>query len=160
MATNVELALNRAVFRLLECDQETYGQLTSEEGPAGSFSQKIHLGRALRIYGKDTQHNLDHIRLIRNAFAHSHAPISFETKEVKDAVAVMKQVPALPPVGVAAYADINMTERTSRNDYRRTCDITAHNLLIWAFSALYVRDPQDTPKSHEHRQYLWPKPLP
>jgi hypothetical protein len=52
-ATNVELALNFAVFRVLDWDDETFERLTSEEGPAGSFSQKIHLGRALRICGKD-----------------------------------------------------------------------------------------------------------
>jgi hypothetical protein len=162
MATNVELALNRAVFRVLEWDQETYAQLTSEEGPAGSFSQKIHLGRALRIYGKDTQHNLDYIRLIRNAFAHSHAPISFETKEVKDAVAILKQVPPLPPLGVAglASAGIEITEKTSRDDFRRTCDITAHNLLTWAFFLNVGGVLQDTPRSDELLQYLWRKPLP
>ena len=160
MATNVELALNRAVFRVLEWDQETYGQLTSEEGPAGSFSQKIHLGRALRIYGKDTQHNLDYIRLIRNAFAHSHAPISFETKEVKDAVAIMKQVPPLPPVAVAAYVDFDVTEKTSRSDFKRACDITTHNLLTWAFFLNVGRVLQGTPRSDELLQYLWRKPLP
>lgn len=44
MATNVELALNHAVFHVLEWDEDTFGQLTSEEGPAGTFSQNIHLG--------------------------------------------------------------------------------------------------------------------
>jgi len=160
MATNVELALNHAVFRVLDWDEDTFGQLTSAEGPAGTLSQKIHLGRALRIYGKETQHNLDHIRLIRNAFAHSHAPISFETKEVKDAVGILLQVPPLPPVGVAAYADLQQTEITSRNAFRRTCEITAHNLMVWGISALHERHPQDTRTSDEHREFLWRKPLP
>jgi hypothetical protein len=160
MATNVEIALNRAVFRVLEWDETTYGHLTSAEGPAGSFAQKIHLGRALRIYGEDTQHNLDYIRLIRNAFAHTHAPISFETKEVKDAVGLLKQVPAMPPVGVAAYVDYQASDFTSRNSFKRACDVAAHNLMVWGISGLHEKHPSDNGKSDEHREFLWRKPLP
>jgi len=160
MATNVEIALNRAIFRVLDWDEKTRGQLTSAEGPAGTFSQKIHLGRALRIYGEDTQHNLDYFRLIRNAFAHTHAPITFETREVKDAVGLLKLVAAMPPVGVAAYVDSQTTEITSRNAFKRACEIAAHNLMVWSISGLHERHPNDTRKSDEHREFMWRKPLP
>ena len=51
---------------------KTRGRLVSEEGPAGTFSQKILLGRALRIYREDTHHNLEYIRFIRNAIWRNH----------------------------------------------------------------------------------------
>lgn len=138
MATNVELALTTAIFRTVDWNPKTRGELTDDAGPIHTFAQKIRLGRALRIYGDDTHHNLDHIRHIRNAFAHSHAPISFETKEIQDAVAILRDLPASPPVGVAAYAELQTREKTIRNAFARTCDITAHNLMVWAyFDALY-----------------------
>jgi hypothetical protein len=46
MATNVELALNSAVFRQLDSDDKSYEQLTDPQGPLSTFSQKIILGRA------------------------------------------------------------------------------------------------------------------
>lgn len=163
MATNVELALNSAIFRVLEWNEETRGQLTSAEGPAATFAQKVHLGRALRIYGPDTQHNLDYIRLIRNAFAHSHAPISFDTKEVRDAVELLRQLKPLPPVVTEAYKTYQTTEITSREAFRRTCDITGHNLMIWGMSGLHkiITQPGDIrPQSDQYQDYAWRKPLP
>jgi Domain of unknown function (DUF4145) len=164
MGTNVELALNSAIFRVLEWDEGTRGQLISTEGPMATFAQKIHLGRALRIYGPDTQHNLDYIRLIRNAFAHSHVPISFETKEIKDAVELLKQLKPLPPVANPAYNVIQTIEITSREAFRRTCDIVGHNLMIWGLSGLHKLDalgPNDVrPPSPFFDEYAWRKPLP
>ena len=130
MATNVELALNSAIFRILSWDEETRGQLTSSEGPMATFAQKIHLGRALRIYGPDTHHNLDYIRLIRNAFSHSHVPISFETKEVKDAVGQLRQIKPLPPVAMPANGVVQPIEPTSRETFRKACDVAGHNLMM------------------------------
>ncbi len=164
MATNVELALDSAIFRVLESDKETRGHLTSSEGPMATLAQKIHLGRALRVYGPDTQHNLDYIRLIRNAFAHSHAPISFETKEVKAAVGLLKQLKPLPPVAIPAHAAPQVTEISSRDAFRRTCDITSHNLMIWGLSGLHRLEPLGPgdirPPSPFFDEFAWRKPLP
>jgi hypothetical protein len=164
MATNVELALNSAIFRVLSWDQETRGQLTSSEGPVATFAQKVHLGRALRIYGPETQHNLDYIRLIRNAFAHSHVPISFETKEVKDAVGQLKQLKPLPPVAIPANEAVQATEPTSRGTFRKACEIAGHNLMIWGMSGLqrlHALGPGEIrPPSPFFNEYAWRKPMP
>jgi hypothetical protein len=163
MATNVELALNSAIFRALEWDEETRGHLTSSEGPVATFAQKVHLGRALRIYGTETQHNLDYIGLIRNAFAHSHAPISFETKEIKDAVELLKQLKPLPPVATAACETFQTTEIASREAFRRICDITGRNLMIWGISGLHkiMLEPGEIrPQLPQYLDYAWRKPLP
>jgi hypothetical protein len=164
MATNVELALNSAIFRVLQWDEDTRGQLISAEGPMATFAQKIHLGRALRIYGPESQHNLDYIRLIRNAFAHSHVPISFETKEIKDAVELLKQQRPLPPVASPANPEPQVTEKTSREAFRMTCDIMGHNLMIWGLSGLHKLEPLGPgdirPPSPFFDEYAWRKPLP
>jgi hypothetical protein len=164
MATNVELALNSAIFRVLSWDEETRGQLTSAEGPISTFAQKVHLGRALRIYGPDTHHNLDYIRLIRNAFAHSHVPISFETKEVKDAVGQLKELKRLPPVAVPANGVEQPTEPKSRETFRAACDVAGHNLMIWGLSGLRRLEPLGPgdirPLSPYFDEYAWRKPMP
>ena len=57
-------------------------ELTGNDGPLGSFSRKIRLGEAMRLYGPKTRRQLDTIRSIRNAFAHTHRAITFDTAPV------------------------------------------------------------------------------
>jgi hypothetical protein len=122
------------------------------------------LGRALRIYGPESQHNLDYIRLIRNAFAHSHVPISFETKEIKDAVELLEQQRPLPPVASRANPEAQATEKTSREAFRVPCDIMGHNFMIWGLSGLHKLEPLGPgdirPPSPFFDEYAWRKPLP
>jgi hypothetical protein len=129
-ATNVELALDAALFKVL--DRQVRDDLIRQDGPISSFSQKITLGRALNIYGEQTRHNLDLIRQIRNAFAHSHAPITFETRQVKDAVGELREIRPLPPVASPKHPGV-VAERTSRTSFQLACTVTAHNLIVWAY---------------------------
>jgi hypothetical protein len=46
--------------------------------PLSSFSAKMRLGYALALYGPITYRDLDIIRSIRNGFAHTAAPVTFE----------------------------------------------------------------------------------
>jgi hypothetical protein len=52
--------------------------MTGDRGPLSTFSNKILMGHALRIYDENTRCNLDIVRNIRNAFAHSKRPINFD----------------------------------------------------------------------------------
>jgi hypothetical protein len=59
-------------------------------GPNGdpllaTFSAKTRLSYALRVINKETRDDLDLIRYIRNAFAHIHGHIDFDTPEIIDA---------------------------------------------------------------------------
>jgi hypothetical protein len=160
-ATNTEIALTHAIFRILEWDVDTRGRLTSEEGPMSNFAQKIHLGRALRIYGSAMHHNLDYIRAIRNAFAHSHVPITFETAEIARAVGELKVPDILPPRAVRSDGTTEPFPSTPREHFNRVCDIAGHNLMVYAMSALYEKKgPTDQTRSDDHREFLWRKPLP
>jgi hypothetical protein len=58
-------------------DDEEWEKNVAESGPINSFSRKIVLGRTLRIYSDDTRGNLDIVRNVRNAFAHSRRLIDF-----------------------------------------------------------------------------------
>jgi hypothetical protein len=65
--------------------------------PLSSFSAKIKVGYAFSLYSSRTRDNLDWIREIRNAFAHSRIVITFDTPEVKQVVArLMKDAPPVP----------------------------------------------------------------
>jgi hypothetical protein len=52
--------------------------MPSRQGPLSTFARKIALGHALRLYDADFRDNLDIIRSIRNAFAHSKRLIDFD----------------------------------------------------------------------------------
>ena len=64
-----------------EANKEVKG-LFYGEGPLSSFSAKIKIGYALGLYGKVVRDDLDTIREVRNAFAHSTAHIDFRTAAV------------------------------------------------------------------------------
>lgn len=48
------------------------------QAPLSAFSAKIDIAYALGVYGDDFKKQIDQLRRIRNAFAHSVIPISFE----------------------------------------------------------------------------------
>lgn len=53
-------------------------------GPLADFSSRIKVGFALGLFGPKTRVDLDHVRTVRNAFAHSVQFLSFDTKEISD----------------------------------------------------------------------------
>ena len=59
-------------------DNELFGQA----GPLANHGIRIKLAYALGFIGKKTLNNLEIVRLIRNAFAHSRKAISFSTPEI------------------------------------------------------------------------------
>ena len=53
-------------------------------GPLISLSAKIKIGYALGIFAEHARDDLEKIRKVRNAFAHSIQEVSFDTPEVRD----------------------------------------------------------------------------
>jgi hypothetical protein len=51
------------------------------EGPLGAFSKRIKVAYALGVFNSVVRDELEIIRDIRNAFAHSIIPLSFSTKK-------------------------------------------------------------------------------
>src|SRR3546814_14525957 len=58
-------------------DEVTWGLLTGDGGPLGSFSNKILAAYAFGIITDVIKSNIDTVRHIRNAFAHTMAPLTF-----------------------------------------------------------------------------------
>jgi DNA-binding MltR family transcriptional regulator len=55
----------------------------ASNGPLGTFSARIKAGYALGIYPRGARDELDLLRYIRNAFAHSWEQIGFSTPAIK-----------------------------------------------------------------------------
>lgn len=53
-------------------------------GALSDLSSRIKIAYALDIIGPKTRDDLEHVREVRNAFAHALTPIGFEFKEVSD----------------------------------------------------------------------------
>lgn len=82
LASWVERTLEQFVLAALPRNDERTGKkLLERDGPLGSFYAKIHLGFALGLYEEATRDNLDIVRAVRNAFAHSAVQITFETPQ-------------------------------------------------------------------------------
>ena len=81
--TQVEDALEDAIAsKLVPLNATEYSDLFTGAQPLASFGAKTKFAFALGIIGKQTRSELDTIRWIRNAFAHSRKPLWFDTKEV------------------------------------------------------------------------------
>jgi hypothetical protein len=60
-----------------KADDDTWRALQEEQGPLRSFSAKISIGLAFNIYKPKIKADLDIVRIIRNAFAHSRKLLDF-----------------------------------------------------------------------------------
>jgi DNA-binding MltR family transcriptional regulator len=64
--------------KLKHKDDETWKMLIADNGPLRSFYSKIAMGYALGIYDRGMYNDLNIVRNIRNAFAHSKKLIQFD----------------------------------------------------------------------------------
>jgi len=65
-------------------------------GPLGTFSAKIKIGHALGIYTKGFREELDVMRHIRNAFAHSWEKLDFSSPAIIMGCSALR-VPRIAP---------------------------------------------------------------
>ena len=78
-AVIVEHELERLLrSKLNRKDDETWAMLVADNGPLNTFYFKIAMGYALGIYDNRMRSDLDIVRQIRNAFAHSKKLIQFD----------------------------------------------------------------------------------
>lgn len=91
LASGVERILEQSIIAVLpRHDDRTVERLLGRDGPLDSFYGKNQLGYSLGIYGSTTLDNLEAVRKIRNAFAHSPLRINFETEQVVEEVQKIK----------------------------------------------------------------------
>jgi hypothetical protein len=83
----IETALEVAILsRLIPMNDEDRARLFSYDhrGPLCDLSARIRMGLAMGLYGSHTFDDLQKIRQVRNAFAHSLWYITFSTPEVSE----------------------------------------------------------------------------
>ena len=78
----LEQFLETALSSHFEVSEDDAKQIFVEDkgGPLSSLANKITMGYALGLYGPQMRSDLQIIRRIRNAFAHSKVNFDFETK--------------------------------------------------------------------------------
>jgi hypothetical protein len=132
LATHLENALQIVLVERLRVQQEHFDDIFgSERSPMGTFDSKTRVAHAVGLITDNTRLNLDIIRRVRNAFAHAMTPISFGTKEVMDACAVLLIPDPYPPtISPWSSPDDPVTDPAWR--YRRTCEILSHNCYVVA----------------------------
>jgi hypothetical protein len=68
-------------------DENTWSELTGEKGPLSTFHSKIIAAYAFGLIDETTRKNLNIVREIRNAFAHSKRLIDFDDQAVLNTLA-------------------------------------------------------------------------
>ena len=126
LGTFVEDALQQAM--------EQHDALFGSNSPLGNFANKIRVAFALDIIEPETFDNLNRIRVIRNAFAHSKIHISFKTKQVRDVCDLLVMPKDKYPLGKP-----DTEPDTPRNLFQSVCWITAKNLAMRASEIAFRR---------------------
>jgi hypothetical protein len=89
----VEVALRQAISKHLSAELSQDEVDRTFDVTLGDFARRIGMARALGVISADQRTELDRIRTIRNAFAHTIAPLTFENPEVADVLGRMWHVP-------------------------------------------------------------------
>ncbi len=134
VVTNVENALRICLQNILVNQDVLHDNLFGINAPMSSFDSKIRMSYALGIIGSEMRKNLDVIRSVRNAFAHSQIPITFETKEVSNAAALLRK-PDLVHANLiedTVFAHDWEISITTRMKFITICNIMATNLARYA----------------------------
>jgi hypothetical protein len=95
----VEFILEHVILRSLPNQAKKLHAEMLERGPLGNFSGKIQLAFALKLTSRMAFEDLNTIRRIRNAFAHSRTNITFKTEEI--ALEAQKLKTRMPHFGIA-----------------------------------------------------------
>lgn len=104
----VETSLERVLTsRLRTLTKEEQERLFGTRGPLGTFDAKIQIGYAIGALTKPLTEELDTIRQIRNVFAHSRYPLTFEDAALADAVLAMKMGAAVRSADLGSKLKLN-----------------------------------------------------
>jgi hypothetical protein len=86
----------------------------THDGALTSLADRTKIAYALGVFGRRTRDDIEHVRTIRNAFAHAVRRIGFDTAEVAEVCGL------LHTPGTVTIAESNADERTPRGRYIET----------------------------------------
>ena len=131
LGTHLEGVLQFALINRLKISPKRSKDVFGYDAPMGTFDRKVRVAHAIGMITDETRLTLDVIRSVRNAFAHSLIPISFNTPQVADACSLLNVPASLPPTSSPATgAQEEGGTLSSRQVYQRTCEVIAHNLFV------------------------------
>ena len=134
-AAFVEDSLQCALVSRMRLNKQTFNALfNGPNSSLGSFSSKISLGFALGLYDLLLKKDLNWIREIRNEFAHSMKPITFENQRMKSLANNLKflewnhnnpKIPGSHPPSEFSFPD------SPRKKYTNTVRVLVHSLFFF-----------------------------
>ena len=135
LASQLERLLEHVLAHKLNIPEAKRAALFEPEGPLPTFGGKVMLAYAIGLVDENTKREMNIIRQIRNAFAHTPNSINFSTPEI---VAVCEPlaryleetIPAehLPLKGLAAVL-LNAPPNKQRQAYLNACMAICRRLL-------------------------------
>jgi hypothetical protein len=132
-AVLVEHELERLLERRLASrDDDLWQSLTADNGALSTFYRKIQMARALKIIDPATETNLQIVRVIRNAFAHSKKLIDFDHELVE---AELKSI-SIPRYAKRGFRAAKSLKLGNRQAFLVLCHHLALHLLRKGTTAL------------------------
>jgi hypothetical protein len=133
MVTGVEDALQKAIESRLHVERDQRDLLFGYDSPVGTFDYKIRIGHALEIFGAETKQNLELLKAIRNAFAHSKIPLDFQVAEVKAAcdLLIMPRMP-IASDGQQPRWSVQILGYKGRARFHMACQALVHNFINYS----------------------------
>jgi hypothetical protein len=160
LAAEVERFLESAILaKFINADDKE--KLIGQDGPLATFSRKIQIGYAMGLYNSEVRDDLDRIRDVRNDFAHSVMPISFNTPSVRDRCLKFKQAPPTSgsptllrwglsqgqgPVDIIGLED--SPDKAARNRFIIVCNCTSASLYGVITNTALAAASQNSKMSH------------
>ncbi len=156
IAANTDNALRYGLSRRFAVAYED-DRLFGNDSPMDTFDKKIRMAAAVQLIGPETENNLQIVKQIRNAFAHSNIPLTFRTPEIV-AVCSFLVLPIVNPpraIRVLNGKIINPHRpKTSRKLFTAVCDAIAHNIIVNAHACTQTPRLDQTYPGYD----IWLKP--
>lgn len=147
LASVLETALDEFIESRLrpKFNSEDHNLLFDFNAPLGTFSAKTLVPYAFGMFGPDTKHDLDMVRILRNGFAHCRKPFDFETPEISPICEHLRapdsQGAFIPHGYLSIVSDDDLQAASDKTHPRTrfimTCFIVAERLLIAAKPDVY-----------------------
>jgi DNA-binding MltR family transcriptional regulator len=139
--TIVDNALRVALLARFRPDEKDHADLFEGEiGPLSTFAARINVAYALRIFGRKTLSDLQCIKAIRNAFAHSLMTMDFTTQQI---VTVCE--------ALTSYKRLTLAEKQANTPKEKY--INSASFITGGLKRIALMSARDIVK---HRHHVWP----
>ncbi len=160
IVANTDNALQYGLSRRLAVAYED-DRLFGNGSPMDTFDKKIRMAVALRLIGPETENNLQIVKQIRNAFAHSNIHLTFKTQEIASLCRFLVLPIINPPKTIKVRNGKIIAPRRpkiTRKLFAAVCDAIAHNIMVNGH--LSTQLPRQDPKYPGLEIWLKPPSLP